>query len=184
MAEPAGAPATIGAPEFSVDRHLWRTVGIAAAVGLGIGLALVLLAHLVGAHPSTTLTVGLPMLVSVLLQLIRASFNEMAPTEQRPVQPVASTNKFFMKLRQLERRLQGASLDPAKFEWNVRPMLVELVTDRLRYKHRVSIQREPERARAIIGEQLWLIMDRPTVEQSPAPSEAQLKALVAAIEAI
>jgi hypothetical protein len=54
-----------------------------------------------------------------------------------------------------ERRAGEGSLT---FLRRIRPLLLELTTDRLVHRHGVDPEREPERARAITGEQLWALI--------------------------
>ncbi|WP_350278524.1 hypothetical protein [Kribbella sp. HUAS MG21] len=54
-----------------------------------------------------------------------------------------------------ERRAGEGSLT---FQRRIRPLLLELTTDRLVHRHGVDPEREPERARAITGEQLWALI--------------------------
>lgn len=54
-----------------------------------------------------------------------------------------------------ERRAGEGSLT---FLRRVRPLLLELTTDRLVHRHGVDPEREPERARAITGDQLWALI--------------------------
>lgn len=174
----------LAAEQFSLDRRIWQEVGKAAAVGLVLGLAILLLGHLLGAKPSPVLSVGLPTAAGALLQLVLLTFNESMPVDSRPATPAPDNAAYLVKRRQLERQLRTAGTDADNFDWNVRPMLVRLATDRLRHKHGINALREPERARAIVGEQLWLMMSTPQSVPSSVHGSQQLTALVAAIEAI
>jgi len=44
------------------------------------------------------------------------------------------------------------------FQRRIQPLLLELATDRLVHRHGVNPELEPERARAITGDRLWLLM--------------------------
>jgi hypothetical protein len=95
-----------------------------------------------------------------------------------------SGNDYLSRLRQLERRLEAASSDGSKYDRNVRPMLARLATDRLRQKYGIHPGRQPAQARQVLGEQLWSLTIAPAAQTSPAPSYAELTALVARIEAL
>jgi hypothetical protein len=167
---------------FITEPALWRSVGRGAALGLGIGIVLELIGLLIHAATSPVLLLGLPVAVLALLQLVRASIHDTPPPEpvreQRVVQP-----EYFMRLRQLERRLEGACRDPSKFEWSLRPFLADLAAARLSSKHGINCQHEPAKARAVVGEQLWQIMTTSDTPIQPV-KPAQLRELVQAISRI
>ncbi|MDQ2837105.1 MAG: hypothetical protein M3Y42_07985 [Actinomycetota bacterium] len=181
MAEPVAADSTAVADRFTANRRVWRRVFVYSAIGLAVGVAASVLGSLTSSGVSPTLWVAVPVTLAVLLALMSSTYHEMAPVEDWAPAPPASGEEYFVKLRQLERRLQGASVDSEKFEWNVRPVLTELAAERLRHRHGINFAREAEQARAIVGEQLWQMMTTP---QNGPPSAHQLHELVAAIEAI
>jgi len=172
------------ADRFVAHRPTWR----AAAWGTGIGLALGLLVSLFGTllhhGPPILPTVAVPAAIGALLQLVRATQHEMAPVEQVRVGVATRTASYALRLRQLERRLQAASVDGAKFDWGLRPMLAQLVAERLRHRHAITITREPAAARAMLGEQLWQMINGQSEQPGPPLSKQQLTALIEAIEAL
>ncbi len=184
VAEPAGRPVERESPAraFRTNTRLWRAVGSYALLGLLVGLAILLISHALGAEPSPVLCLGLPAALAAVAQLLRATVNEMVPVESRPEPAPASTTEYFVRLRQLERRLEGASTDGTKFAWNVRPVLAQLAAERLRHRHAIIIRRDPERARAMLGEQLWQIVTSPPNAPGTAQNLEQLSRLVASIE--
>lgn len=168
---------------FATEPALWRSVGRGAAVGLLIGLVIELIGTLSHAQPSPVLVIGTPVACLALLQLVRASVAEMPPSE--PVTaPSASTPEYFVRLRQLERRLDRASRDPLNFEWTLQPMLAQLAAERLRYKHGINLHREPDQAREVVGEQLWQIMTTPPNTPTQRVNPHRLRELVEAISRI
>jgi hypothetical protein len=108
----------------------------------------------------------------------------MHPAELPRIGVELRTPGYAVRLRQLERRLQAASVDGAKFDWGLRPLLAQLVIERLRHRHAITIRREPDAARAMLGEQLWQMINGRPDEPSPALSRQQLTALIEAIEAL
>jgi hypothetical protein len=186
MAEPDGpAPAPTAPPAgYTVDRAVWRSVALGAALGLGVGAILSWLGVVLHRGPAVALTLALPASCGALLMLVRSTFHEMQPLEQRDSGPVVRTAGYSVRLRQLERRLQAASVDGAKFDWSLRPLLAQVAAERLRHRHAITIRREPEAARAMLGEQLWQMISMQPDQPSPALSRRQLTALVEAIEAL
>jgi hypothetical protein len=168
---------------FATEPALWRSVIRGAAVGLGVGIVIELIGLLSHSPPSPVLALGAPVASLALLQLVRAGVAETPPPEPIP-QSSGTTPEYFVRLRQLERRLDRASTDPSNFEWTLRPMLARLAAERLRYKHGIDVHREPTKAREVVGEQLWQILivtpDTPIQPVSPA----WLRELVQAISRI
>ena len=169
---------------FAAHRPTWRAVALGAGAGLALGLLVILLGALFHRSPPIIPTVGLPAAIGALLQLVRATQHEMLPPEQLPAGVATRTASYALRLRQLERRLQAASLDGAKFDWGLRPLLAQLAAERLRYRHGITIRREPETARAMLGEQLWQMINGRSDEPSPPLSRQQLTTLIQAIEAL
>lgn len=169
---------------FAASRWLWRSVAKTTGIGLLIGMLILGASYLFKAGVPVLPSLAVPTAIGALSQLVRATFHEMLPIEA-PVDRTPTTGSTGLaQLKQLERRLQNASTDGAKFDWRLRPMLVQLATDRLRYKHGINFRREPERARAMVGEHLWWIMNAVPSGPSSAPTREQLVALVATIEAL
>jgi hypothetical protein len=142
---------------FVTEPAVWRFVARGAALGLIVGLAGLLVASKAGGHPSPALFVLAPVIVSTVIQLVRAGaadFSVVGP----PIAAPPKTPEYFLRLRQLERRLDTASKDVAEFDWSVRPLLAGLITDRLNYKHGINIDAQPDQARALMGDQLWQII--------------------------
>lgn len=169
---------------FAAHLPTWRAVVLGAGIGLALGLLVTLLGALLHHSPPIIPTAGVPAAIGALLMLVRATQHEMQPLELLDVGPVVHTNAYSVRLRQLERRLQAASVDGAKFDWGLRPLLAQLVVERLRHRHAIIIGREPEAARAMLGEQLWQMINGRMDEPSPPLSRQQLTALIEAIEAL
>lgn len=184
MADPVDRDPAGAVIDFEVDGQLWRAIGRAAGLGLLVGLAVLLFGHLAGLPLRGVLAVGIPVTIAVLAQLVRSTVADMVELDQSPAPAPSPTADYFRTLRQLERRLEGASRDGSKYDRGIRPELVRLAVDRLRQKHAINPVREPDRARAILGEQLWLLTTNPQAQDSPAPGRRQLQELIVAIEAI
>lgn len=63
-------------------------------------------------------------------------------------------------VRRWENRLQ-APADGARFSRNVLPVLAELTDERLRQRHGITRASDPVRARQLLGEPLWRLLDEP-----------------------
>ncbi len=169
--------------QFVAEPALWRSVVRGAGCGLAIGAVLELVNVVGHISASAVVLIGMPVACLVLLQLFRASIAEPPPPPESFDQASTSTPEYFIRLRQLERRLDRACHDASNYEWSVRPMLVRLAAERLHAKHGVSVQREPEHARELVGEQLWQIMTAPDTPSQPV-NRTRLRELVQAISRI
>ncbi len=61
----------------------------------------------------------------------------------------------------------------------MQPLIADLVDERLRQRHGLTRDGDPERARALLGDPLWKLLEKP-VKRTPAPRE--LAAIVAQLE--
>lgn len=87
-------------------------------------------------------------------------------------------------VRRWQRRLEwgatGAIADPGRFARTVGAPLGELVDERLRQRHGITRASDPERARAIVGENLWALLG----PQRRLPSAREFAAGVAELDQI
>jgi hypothetical protein len=78
-------------------------------------------------------------------------------------------------------RLDWTGQDATRFAAGVQPALVELIDERLRSRHGVSRASDPERARDLLGPELWRFVNEPVRRR---PTARDLAPLVAAMEAL
>lgn len=86
----------------------------------------------------------------------RAALEPMAPLPE-------TLDRRFRRLARHADRLTYAVVATRHYDNGVRPVLADLATDRLRRHHGIDTTAEPERAREVMGEDLWqaLMLDRP-----------------------
>ncbi|GHJ45987.1 hypothetical protein Cs7R123_33290 [Catellatospora sp. TT07R-123] len=75
--------------------------------------------------------------------------------------------------------LEWAHADGARYQRRVHARLAELVDERLRQRHGVTRATEPDRARRLLGDQLWTFLTQPS-KRLPSPRE--LDVIVTALE--
>jgi hypothetical protein len=173
VAEPAGRRS-----------RLWFRLLLAAALGLALGVAVLLLVIAAGGGLRPELCAGVGVAAAVLIQLVRETAADPQPLPEQLDPPSQDGGNYFGKLRQLERRLEAASRDGSKYDRNVRPVLARLATERLRQKYGIDPRRQPVQAREVLGELLWSLTMAPPEPASPAPTHAELSGLVGLIEAL
>jgi hypothetical protein len=84
----------------------------------------------------------------------------------------------------LEERLAWGSVDRQRFEERVRPQLASLAAERLRQRHGVSLADDPDRARPIVGEELWIFLMAPPDPLGRPVGHREMAALLGRIEAL
>lgn len=90
---------------------------------------------------------------------------------REPVAPLPETmDRRFRRLARHTDRVTYAVVATRHYESGVRPVLAELARDRVRRHHGIDMTAEPERARELIGENLWQALTT-TREQPPTTAE-------------
>jgi hypothetical protein len=80
-----------------------------------------------------------------------------------------------------EARFGWTERDASRFTSAVHPRLYELVDERLRQRHGITMRNDPPRARALIGEQLWTFLHERVAR---TPSAREITAIVGDMEKI
>lgn len=80
--------------------------------------------------------------------------------------PATLEHRFTRMYRHVD-RLSYAVGAPRHYHAGVRPVLAELARDRVRRYHGIDLTDEPERARAVLGEDLWRALTQP-LEVAPS----------------
>jgi hypothetical protein len=104
----------------------------------------------------------------------------------------------FVEVRRWEQLLELVQGDAEYFQRSVLPVIADVVEERLRTAHGITLAGDPERARAILGPRVWAFLEtgflpaRDSTRGSPRlgigpgrgrpPSPAELAALVGEIE--
>ncbi len=89
------------------------------------------------------------------------------------------TDSLRASVRRWELRLDWSQSDADRFSRNVLPVLAELTDERLRLRHGITRSSEPRRARELIGEPLWRVLNDPG--RRP-PKQQDLATYVEALE--
>lgn len=125
------------------------------------------------------------LVLGVLVHEVRRALPTMIPLERR-LRPPPQREQRIAQLETLTRRLSVGESSTFDLHYRLRPLLREIAVARLARRHGVDFTRSPERARSLLGEQLWEILrpERQPPEERFArgPSKRQLAALIKRLE--
>jgi hypothetical protein len=156
-----------------------RALAAVLAVGVLAGVGTWLVARSLHYQARADLCVAVGVAVALCAGLTRLV--QPPPEPGVPLPEPTPTGDGLLLLTGLESSLSWGAADADRFRDRVRPMLVRLADDRLRTRHGIDPDTDPDHARAILGEQLWQLR---TASPTRSPSRAELTALVAALESI
>lgn len=174
-----------GGLEFRGYRPSWvaRQVALAGAFSLVVS-SLAQFALYVGGR--THLPFGQVWLVITAVLLLQWSLRtvRVPPPSPAPPEDSAATDlrdRPYPLAERWERRLLVTNDDPEWYSWVVRDRMTALVAERLRQRHGVRLATDPDRSRAILGDELYRFLTAP-LDRTPNP--AGLSRLVARMEEI
>lgn len=90
-------------------------------------------------------------------------------------------DRRFRRLARHADRLTYSIVETRHFASGVRPVLAELADDRLRRHYGIDLAAEPDRARAVMGDDLWQTL---TVDRTEPPTAVELDRWLTALEAL
>ncbi len=131
-----------------------------------------------------------PLVLGVVsaLVLLRGLLDRVAPQPLPPVlhrylppsgPRIRLDDGIRTAARRWESRIEWMHDDPARFAATVQPAVADLVSERLRMRHSISLADDPERARQVVGAALWAFIHQP-VRRTVKPQD--LAAVVAQLE--
>ncbi|HEX2145060.1 MAG TPA: hypothetical protein VHG10_11180 [Glycomyces sp.] len=127
------------------------------------------------------------VLLALAALLVNSVVNGMrADAEQAPDLVVRTVNepswRPFSEVNSWEDRFIFAEAKPGRFaDTKAKQQLVELASERLRLRCGLSLERQPDECRALLGERTFAFLTRPTPD---CPTPAQLGEHLQAIEEI
>jgi hypothetical protein len=122
--------------------------------------------------------------VAVIALLILALGVPAAPIRRRRRRRRAPPfDAPYPTFQHVSEQLSWAEVSPRHYDMVTRPLLVRLMASRLSDHHGVDLHREPERARAVVGDDLWWWLDptRP-VQGSSQPPGVDVRTLTRLVE--
>lgn len=129
------------------------------------------------------------LLAASLLIATRIAATAKPPPAGPPLPPARTElpkpDRPFADVSRMADRLSWGRLDMDRFESAVRPVLVRLADERLTGRHGITRAAHPERARQLLGEDLWQLVTGPSVaSKAPGPAPAEMARLVEQLERI
>jgi hypothetical protein len=92
---------------------------------------------------------------------------------------VAPTDGVRFAINRWDDRLSWGERDGGRFATIVLPRLADLIDERLRQRHGFTAKADPQRARVILGEDVWQFMTQPTAR---AASPRDVASIIAKVE--
>ena len=164
-----------------------KTIGVGALVTVAFVIAIAL----AGADRGKALYVYVLTLSALGLALLRAQINAAMPVVmplERRLQQAPPAEERVMQLEALSSRISSAESSTFDLHYRLRPLLREIAAARLARRHGVDLDRQPERSRALAGDELWELIrpDRNPPEERFAKgiSNARIDELIDHLEAI
>lgn len=157
-------------PEVKRKRRLWPSKLLVQHLGLAVLASLLFVAifSAAGMAPrplwfvATAVAVGVASLAIRLVvpQILETGWPGRHDDKLAVLRARNNDNRtqFVATWLQESGRERRAGEGSRTFLRRIQPLLFELATDRLVHRHGVDPEREPERARAITGDRLWLLM--------------------------
>ncbi|MDX2968849.1 hypothetical protein PWY87_13205 [Kribbella solani] len=178
-------------PEVKEKRSPWPYKLLLQHVGIAVlvSLALVVIFALAGMAPrplwfvAAALGIGIASLAIrlVLPEVLETSWPGRHDEKLAALRTRTSDNRtqFLATWVQEAGRERRAGEGSQTFVRRVRPLLLELATDRLVHRHGVDPEREPDQARAITGDRLWELI---TSDDKRTASLSDIEAAIHTIE--
>jgi hypothetical protein len=167
-------------------RRAWRVIQLLLLPSLGLLLALLLAPQRATLEIHVWLLVVLALAFLAFMRLVQ----ELYPHVPSPFDASLRRSRVAVErpgsLSRLEREVSMAGSAAFDVHFRLRPVITELATELLSSRQGIDIDRDPDRARAAVGEDVWEIVrpDRPqpTERHGSGIDEATLGSVVTALE--
>ena len=169
-------------------RRAWRVTELLALPTLGLAVALALARDRAELAVHVWLLVALGLAMLACMGVIRSAYPSAPSPFSASLRRPRVTVDRPRDLVRLEREVSMAGSAAFDLHYRLRPTLVELATSVLSTRRGIDLEQEPERARAVLGDDVWDLVrpDRP-----PPPERlgvgidaAHLECVVSALEQV
>lgn len=169
-------------------RRLWRLTELVLLPTIGLAAALVIAPARATLAMHVWLLVVLGLAFLTLLGVVRSAYPRTpSPFAASLRQPRASVDRPA-SLARMEREISIAATSAFDAHHRLRPGLIELAAGLLASRRGIDLERDPDRAHAVLGDDVWELVrpDRPqpTDKLAGGIGEAHLERIVTAMERI
>lgn len=129
------------------------------------------------------LVVSLSVLAVLGLLTLALGVPAAPARRRRRRRPLASFDEPYPTFQHVSEQLSWAQVSPRHYDMVTRPLLVRLLASRLSDHHGIDLYRSPDRAREVVGDDLWWWLDptRPS-EGSSQPPGVDVRTLTRLVE--
>lgn len=156
-------------------------LALLAALAVGVGLAVLLQSVDVQASPAYV--IGLIVTLAALGLLVASVRAAVDPVPLVSVEELPQPAPY-RELVSLEERMSWGAVDRHRFDERVRPQLLRVAGERLRQRRGVRLLDEPDRARSIMGDELWAFLTADPNPDGLPVSRRELDRVVHRMEAL
>jgi hypothetical protein len=126
---------------------------------------------------------------AVALQALNGRLELMdVPALRRRSKTTGEADGLLRSVKAMDSELAIARHSMREFDRTLRPRLERVLATRLRDSHGIRLERRPDRAHELVGDQIWTLLDpaRPneTSRSMPGPTRADLARVVDRLEAL
>jgi hypothetical protein len=152
------------APEQQRKSRWWVRALIISLTVAGAAYAVLRVSGLVAPYPVLVAVIYAAMVLRRALTAVPpappppAAYSALWGVTDDDAGRLAPIDGLVRAVQRWEARFGWTERDPARYATAVHPRLYELVDERLRQRHGITLRDEPARARALIGEQLWTFL--------------------------
>lgn len=169
-------------------RRAWRVAELLALPTIGLGVALALAPDRAERAVHVWLLVVLGLALLTFMGVVRSAYpSTPSPFAASLRQPRVAVERPGALVR-LEREVSMAGSSAFDVHYRLRPALVELAAGLLSSRRGIDLEREPDRARAVLADDAWELVrpDRPQPAQrlGAGIDAADLARVVSALEQV
>ncbi|MEN3362289.1 MAG: hypothetical protein V7637_6271 [Mycobacteriales bacterium] len=165
----------------AVSRRARREVLLVGALGGGLGALAYVVLQFASYRGKLWFCVAVAVAAVSTVRLLIAA-TPVAPLPSPVAAEAEPSGGGLDGISALAHRLSWGSVDLGRYEARVRPQLARLAEERLRQRHGIDLVSQPDAARHMVGEPLWLLMTGPP--SLAPPTRRGLGELLTAIEQI
>ena len=169
-------------------RRAWRVTELVLLPTIGLAVAVGLAPHRAALEVHVWLLVVLALALLAFMRIVRATYPRApSPFTVSLRRPHVAAERPGA-LQKLEREVSMAGTAAFDVHYRLRPVIAELATELLSSRRGIDLERDPDRARAALGDDVWELVrparPQPNERHGSGIDEAQLGRVVTALERV